>query len=157
MQGTLIGGRARISAISSQFISALLIACPLAEEDSAIEIEGELKSRPYVDVTLEMLREAGIVVRESDLDLGFLITGGQRFDLKRYTVPGHFSSSPYLLAAGALVDEHVTIQNLYRSAQGDISFPLEEGCKTPPRCQQFWKQSDHFVDRHDPRALLPTC
>ena len=120
VQGPLVGGRTRISgSISSQFISALLIACPLAEEDSTIEIEGELKSRPYVDVTLEVLREAGIEIRESDPDSGFLIKGGQRFDLKRYTVPGDFSSSSYLLAAGALVGEHVTIRNLYRSAQGD--------------------------------------
>ena len=120
VQGPLRGGRTRISgSISSQFISALLIACPLAEEDSTIEIEGELKSRPYVDVTLEVLREAGIVVRESDS--GFMIKGGQRFDLKRYTVPGDFSSSSYLLAAGALVGEHVTIRNLYRSAQGDCA------------------------------------
>ncbi|MEA1869553.1 MAG: 3-phosphoshikimate 1-carboxyvinyltransferase [Euryarchaeota archaeon] len=120
VQGPLVGGRTRISgSISSQFISALLIACPLAEEDSTIEIEGELKSRPYIDVTLEVLREAGIVVKESDL--GFLIKGGQTFDLMRYTVPGDFSSSSYLLAAGALVGEHVTIRNLYRSAQGDCA------------------------------------
>jgi len=118
VQGPLMGGRTRISgSISSQFISALLIACPLAEEDSTIEIEGELKSRPYVDVTLEVLREAGIEIRESDS--GFLVKGGQRFDLKRYAVPGDFSSSSYLLAAGVLVGEHVTIRNLYRSAQGD--------------------------------------
>jgi 3-phosphoshikimate 1-carboxyvinyltransferase len=118
VQGPLVGGSTRISgSISSQFISALLIACPLAEEDSTIEIEGELKSRPYVDVTLEVLCEAGIEIRESDS--GFLVKGGQRFDLKRYTVPGDFSSSSYLLAAGVLVGEHVTIRNLYRSAQGD--------------------------------------
>ncbi|HDN64902.1 MAG TPA: 3-phosphoshikimate 1-carboxyvinyltransferase, partial [Methanosarcinales archaeon] len=133
VQGPLRGGRTRISgSIRSQFISALLIACPLAENDSTIEIEGELKSRPYVDVTLEVLHEAGIEIRERDSDSGFLIKGGQRLDLARYTVPGDFSSSSYLLAAGALVGKHVTIRNLYRSAQGDsaiIPILAEMGAK----------------------------
>ena len=58
--------------ISSQFISALLITCPLAENSTTLSITGKLKSRPYVDVTLEMLELAGIkvheVVSEADLD-----------------------------------------------------------------------------------------
>ncbi len=122
VRGPLKGGSTRISgSISSQFISALLIACPLANEDSTILVEGELKSRPYVDVTLEVLREAGIVIDERDDSGGlrFVIKGNQTFDLKRYTVPGDFSSSSYLLAAGALAGDHVTVRNLYPSAQGD--------------------------------------
>ncbi len=122
VRGPLKGGSTRISgSISSQFISALLIACPLTNEDSTIAIEGELKSRPYVDVTLEVLREAGIVIDERDDSGGlrFVIEGNQRFDLRRYTVPGDFSSSSYLLAAGALSGDHVTIRNLYPSRQGD--------------------------------------
>ncbi len=120
VQGPLKGGRTRISgSISSQFISALLIACPLAENDSTIEIEGELKSRPYIDVTLEVLREAGITINERNGR--FLIKGNQIVDLKKYTVPGDFSSSSYLLAAGALVGDQVTIRNLYPSVQGDAA------------------------------------
>ncbi len=122
VRGPLKGGSTRISgSISSQFISALLIACPLANEDSTISVEGELKSRPYVDVTLEVLREAGIVIDERDDSgsLRFVIKGNQTFDLGRYTVPGDFSSSSYLLAAGALCGDHVTVRNLYPSAQGD--------------------------------------
>ena len=122
VRGPLKGGSTRISgSISSQFISALLIACPLANEDSTILVEGELKSRPYVDVTLEVLREAGIVIDERDDSSGlrFVIKGNQTFDLGRYTVPGDFSSSSYLLAAGALAGDHVTVRNLYPSRQGD--------------------------------------
>ena len=120
VQGPLKGGRTRISgSISSQFISALLIACPLAENDSTIEIEGELKSRPYIDVTLEVLREAGITINERNGR--FLIKGNQIVDLKKYTVPGDFSSSSYLLAAGALVGDQITIRNLYPSVQGDAA------------------------------------
>ena len=50
--------------MSSQFISALLLSCPLLEGDSKISIEGELKSKPYVDITLEVARKAGICIRE---------------------------------------------------------------------------------------------
>ena len=124
VRGPLKGGSTQISgSISSQFISALLIACPLANEDSTISVEGELKSRPYVDVTLEVLREAGIMIDERDDSSGlrFVIKGNQTFDLKRYTVPGDFSSSSYLLAAGALAGDHVTVRNLYPSAQGDCA------------------------------------
>ena len=122
--GPLTGGRTRISgSISSQFISALLIACPLAKEESVIAIEGELKSRPYVDVTIEVLHEAGIIIEERNDSEGlkFIIEGDQRFNLKKYTIPGDFSSSSYLLAAGALVGDNVTIRNLYPSAQGDAA------------------------------------
>ncbi|MCK5109771.1 MAG: 3-phosphoshikimate 1-carboxyvinyltransferase, partial [Methanosarcinales archaeon] len=124
VRGPLKGGSTQISgSISSQFISALLIACPLANKDSTISVEGELKSRPYVDVTLEVLREAGIMIDERDDSSGlrFVIKGNQTFDLKRYTVPGDFSSSSYLLAAGALAGDHVTVRNLYPSAQGDCA------------------------------------
>ena len=138
VRGPLRGGKTRIDgSISSQFTSAILIAAPLAEEDTVIAIEGVLKSRPYVDVTLDVLRSAGITIREDDS--GFTIESGQVYDLRKYTVPGDFSSSSYLLAAGALVgdratdpdgtgstgdagdtgDTGITIGNLYPSAQGD--------------------------------------
>lgn len=120
VKGPLKGGNTKISgSISSQFISALLIACPLAECDSMLSIDGELKSRPYIDVTIEVLREAGIAIDERET--GFLIEGNQAFDLRRYAVPGDFSSSSYLLAAGALAGDHVRIRNLYQSAQGDAA------------------------------------
>ena len=126
VRGPLKGGKTRINgSISSQFTSAILIAAPLAEEDTVIAIEGVLKSRPYVDVTLEVLRSAGITVREDDS--GFAIESGQVYRLRKYTVPGDFSSSSYLLAAGALVGDRaadqdgtgITVENLYPSAQGD--------------------------------------
>ena len=82
------------------FPSALHISCPLAEQDSEIEIKGELKSRPYAEITLEMLEEAGAVI-ETDFQR-FSLRGGQSYDLGGYTVPGDFSSASYLLAAAAV-------------------------------------------------------
>ncbi len=107
--------------ISSQFISALLITCPLAENSTTLSITGKLKSRPYVDVTLEMLELAGVKIHTDDSNgTRFIIPGKQRYDLKDYTIPGDFSSASYLLAAAALTDKsEVTVKNLFSSKQGD--------------------------------------
>ncbi len=107
--------------ISSQFISALLITCPLAENSTILSIKGKLKSRPYVDVTLEMLELAGVKIQTDDSNgTRFIIPGKQRYDFKDYTVPGDFSSASYLLAAAALTDgSEVTVKNLFPSRQGD--------------------------------------
>ncbi len=107
--------------ISSQFISALLITCPLAENSTTLSITGKLKSRPYVDVTLEMLELAGIKVHIDEINgTRFIIPGKQKYDFKDYTVPGDFSSASYLLAAAAMTNgSEITVKNLFPSKQGD--------------------------------------
>ncbi|MBC7086086.1 MAG: 3-phosphoshikimate 1-carboxyvinyltransferase [Methanomethylovorans sp.] len=121
VRGVLKGTNAEIDgSISSQFISALLIACPLAMEDTILSIKGELKSRPYVDITIEMLKEAGvnIYVDESN-GIKFIIPANQRYDLKDYTIPGDFSSASYLLASAAMLRSTIIVHNLFPSKQGD--------------------------------------
>ena len=107
--------------ISSQFISAILIACPLTENSTTLSIIGKLKSKPYVDITIEMLEMAGAKIsKDSNNGTRFIIPGKQKYDLKDYTIPGDFSSASYLLAAAALTDKSkVTVKNLYPSKQGD--------------------------------------
>jgi 3-phosphoshikimate 1-carboxyvinyltransferase len=122
VKGGLKGQNASIDgSISSQFISALLITCPLAENNTTLSITGKLKSRPYVDVTLEMLELAGVeVLIEDSNDTRFIIPGKQKYNLKDYTVPGDFSSASYLLAAAAMTkDSEITVKNLFPSKQGD--------------------------------------
>jgi 3-phosphoshikimate 1-carboxyvinyltransferase len=122
VKGGLKGQNASIDgSISSQFISALLITCPLAENNTTLSIKGKLKSRPYVDVTLEMLELAGAEVHiEDSNDTRFVIPGKQKYNLKDYTVPGDFSSASYLLAAAAMIKgSEVTVKNLFPSKQGD--------------------------------------
>lgn len=122
VKGGLKGQEVSIDgSISSQFISALLITCPLAEDSTILSIKGKLKSRPYVDVTLEMLELAGVKIHTDDSNgTKFIIQGKQRYDFKDYTVPGDFSSASYLLAAAAMVDgSEVTVKNLFPSKQGD--------------------------------------
>ncbi|MCK4735085.1 MAG: 3-phosphoshikimate 1-carboxyvinyltransferase, partial [Methanophagales archaeon] len=106
--------------ISSQFISALLIACPLAEKPSYIAATN-LSSVPYMRMTAEVLEQAGVKIpfSRSSNDYVFHVEGGKRYELRRFTVPGDFSSSSYLLAAAALTDSEVKISNLFPSAQGD--------------------------------------
>jgi 3-phosphoshikimate 1-carboxyvinyltransferase len=107
--------------ISSQFISALLIACPLTTQSTTLSIKGEMKSRPYVDVTIEIIEQAGaeILVEEGNT-IKFIIPANQKYNLKDYTVPGDFSSASYLLAAAAMTGSEVTVKNLFPSRQGDV-------------------------------------
>lgn len=122
VRGGLRGAKVDVSgSISSQFISALLIACPLAESNTTLSIIGKLKSRPYVDVTLEMLELAGIKIQtDNENGTKFIIPGKQKYDFKDYTIPGDFSSASYLLAAAAMTDgSEVTVKNLFPSKQGD--------------------------------------
>lgn len=123
VKGRLNGGKTTMDAsISSQFISALLIACPLAAKDSYI-LANNLSSVPYMRMTTEVLEQAGVEVSSSRLsgsnDYSFRIEGGRSYDLRRFMVPGDFSSSSYLLAAAAITDSELKVKNLFPSAQGD--------------------------------------
>jgi 3-phosphoshikimate 1-carboxyvinyltransferase len=122
VKGGLKGGEINIEgSISSQFISALLIACSLAENTTTLSIIGALKSKPYIDVTIEMLGLAGIKILTDDSNnTRFIIPGKQEYDFKEYTIPGDFSSASYLLAAAALTDgAELKVKNLFPSKQGD--------------------------------------
>ncbi len=127
--GTLEPGNIRIPGdISSQFITALLLALPRHPSKDAefrLELTSPLVSAPYVDITLEMLKRFEIKV-ESHLDKDmrgyFRIPTGQQYRPKDYTVPGDFSSIAFPLSAAVLAEGpvDVTIGNLdFDSAQGD--------------------------------------
>lgn len=119
VRGKMKGGKVTIDgSISSQFISALLIACPFAENETTIMVKGELKSRPYVNITIDMLKDAGAMIIVDERANSFTIPPNQKYDMRSYNVPGDFSSASYMMAAGALCGD-VTIQNLYPSEQGD--------------------------------------
>ncbi len=119
VRGKMRGGRVYIDgSISSQFISALLIACPFAQNETKVMIKGELKSRPYVNITIDMLRDAGAKIDANEGANSFTLPPEQEYNLKSYNVPGDFSSASYMMAAGALCGE-VTVKNLFPSEQGD--------------------------------------
>ena len=119
--GGLRGGEVEITgAISSQFISALLLASPYAKENVEITVTEELRSKPYIEITLELLDATGARIKRSRDLMEFKIPGGQVFKAIDFEVPGDFSSASFVLAAAALAGGTVRVSNLdIKSAQGD--------------------------------------
>jgi 3-phosphoshikimate 1-carboxyvinyltransferase len=122
--GGLTGGRAQLSgAISSQYLSALLFIGPLAPHGLEIEITGDLVSKPYVDLTLEVLSDFGISYYRQGHQF-FQLPGGQCYLPQNYVIEADASSASYFWAAAALTRGRVTITNLsLESSQGDAAFP----------------------------------
>ncbi len=131
IQGTgLQGGQVSIDgSVSSQFLTALLMAAPMAAQDSVITIIGELVSKPYIDITLKMMQSFGIAVENLDYQQ-FLIKGSQHYSSPgTFLVEGDASSASYFLAAAAIKGGKVRVNGIGRaSLQGDILFAevLEE-------------------------------
>jgi 3-phosphoshikimate 1-carboxyvinyltransferase len=116
--GRMTGGNTRIDGQSSQFVSALLLACPLADNDSLIEVTG-LRSRPYVDMTLGHMERCGVRVwgRETSR---FLELASKPYKQTNYTVPGDHSSAAFLRVAGEITSSEIEITGLDEGdSQGD--------------------------------------
>lgn len=119
----LWGGEVHVDGtVSSQFLTAFLMAAPLAAGDTRIRIKGELVSRPYIDITLHIMRQFGVVV-EHDNYAVFHIRGNQQYvSPGNFLVEGDASSASYFLAAGAIGGK-VRVTGIGRhSIQGDIRF-----------------------------------
>lgn len=108
--------------ISSQFLTALLMTAPLAESDLEIEIMGDLVSKPYIDITLAMMKDFGVNVENHHYQR-FLVKGNQRYVAPQsYLVEGDASSASYFLAAGA-IKGRVKVTGIGKnSIQGDRFF-----------------------------------
>ncbi len=107
--------------VSSQYLSALLMALPLAG-GGAIEVEGELISRPYVGITLRLMRRFGVGTRRRDWR-SFLVPGAPYVSPGEIAVEGDASSASYFLAAGAIGGGPVRVEGVgRRSVQGDVRF-----------------------------------
>jgi len=107
--------------VSSQFISGLLMTLPLLDGDSAINVTTELRSKPYIDLTLDVMERFGVSVEKEDgAYRKFNIKGNQKYKAADYTVEGDYSGAAFLLGAAALTDSDVTVENLFASSrQGD--------------------------------------
>jgi 3-phosphoshikimate 1-carboxyvinyltransferase len=107
---------------SSQFLSALLQVAPYARRDVTITVEGTLIARPYVDMTIGVMRAFGASV-ERDGYRSFHVPGGQRYGARTFAVEPDASSAHYFLAAAALTGGRVRVPGLSRrSLQGDVRF-----------------------------------
>ncbi len=109
--------------ISSQFLTAILMVAPLLTTDTHIEIEGELVSKPYIDITLDIMKRFGVTVQNNDYQ-SFVVKGNQIYQsVERYMVEGDASSASYFLAAGAIKGGEITVHGVGKlSVQGDKHF-----------------------------------
>lgn len=111
--------------VSSQFLTALLMAAPLMAQahEVRIEVVGELISKPYIEITLNLMRRFGVVVGRDGWQ-AFTVAAGQRYlspDIIH--VEGDASSASYFLAAGAIAGGPVRVEGVGRdSIQGDVRF-----------------------------------
>jgi len=105
--------------VSSQYVSSLLLACPLAKSDTNMNITTKLESMPYVKMTIDVQGSFGINIGHSKDMRSYHIASGQRYMPSKYIVEGDYSSAAFLLAAGALGGK-LRVTNLKKdSTQGD--------------------------------------
>ncbi len=102
LSGKLTSGEFSLDgSVSSQFLTGLLFALPILDGDSVIKIEGNLSSKGYIDITLDVLKSFGIEIENFDYKT-FTIKGNQKYIATNYTVEGDFSQAAFFLVAGAL-------------------------------------------------------
>jgi 3-phosphoshikimate 1-carboxyvinyltransferase len=108
--------------VSSQFLSSLLMALPLAGREASLEVQGELISRPYVEITLNVMQRFGVPVRRRGWQ-SFVVPRAAYVSPGRIYVEGDASSASYFLAAGAIGGGPVRVEGIGRgSIQGDVRF-----------------------------------
>ena len=128
------GGSVSVSGnISSQYLSGLLMAAPLATGDIEFKITGDLISQPYVHMTIAVMKSFGVTVEFDDALTHFTIRGDQRYSACDYDIEPDASAASYFFAAAAICGGTATVEGLSRnSLQGDVGFVdcLEKmGCK----------------------------
>jgi 3-phosphoshikimate 1-carboxyvinyltransferase len=110
VSGRIKGGTTTIECLSSQYLSSLLLATPLADGDSEINV-ALLNEPDYVQITLDWLDSQGIEYENQQL-ASFKIKGGQRYRAFDSTIPADFSSATFFLCAGAILNADITLTGL---------------------------------------------
>jgi 3-phosphoshikimate 1-carboxyvinyltransferase len=122
--GIVSGGKVTVRGdVSSQFLTGLLMALPLLHADTIVEMEGELISKPYIDITTRMMMRFGVAVHQNDWRR-FTVRAGDRYESPgEIYVEGDASSASYFLAAGVIGGGQVRIEGVgSESVQGDVRF-----------------------------------
>jgi 3-phosphoshikimate 1-carboxyvinyltransferase len=116
--GKLTGGTFLLSGdVSSQFITGLLFALPILNEDSIIQLSSPLQSKPYVDLTIAAQKEFCVEIQE--IENGYFIKGNQSYRPAKTTIQPDFSQAAFFLVANA-IGSNVTLKNLPETTlQGD--------------------------------------
>ena len=109
--------------VSSQFLTALLMAAPLTGRETVIDVVGELISKPYIEITLALMQRFGVTVQRAGWQR-FIVPSGARYRSPgTIHVEGDASSASYFLAAGAIGGGPLRVEGVGRdSIQGDVRF-----------------------------------
>ena len=166
--GGIRGGRTSMPGdISSQFVSGLMFACPLAKADTQLTLTTELESMSYVLMTEDVLAKHEVEITISENFSHVKIPSKQTYTPYSGTVPGDFSSAAFLLAAGAITSSELYVKNLdYGSVQGDkailrILQQMQVNCKVGKDRIQITSNSTPLkpikLDVRDIPDLVPVC
>ena len=119
--GGIEGGKTVLRGdISSQFISGLLFACPMARRDTEIIVTTPMESKSYIQMTEEVLCKHNVEVSISEDFRRLQIPCNQKYNPCNHAVPGDFSSAAYILAAAAITSSKIKVANLdFNTKQGD--------------------------------------
>ncbi|MDP6735157.1 MAG: 3-phosphoshikimate 1-carboxyvinyltransferase [Nitrospinaceae bacterium] len=131
--GSVDGGNVDLAGNkSSQYLTSILLSAPCFKKDTTIRIVGDLTSKSYADITLDIMRAFGVTV-ENENYTQFRISAGQAYTARNYPVEGDWSSASYFLAMAAVTEGSVVLTGLNpNSVQGDAGFlnVLEQmGCE----------------------------
>jgi 3-phosphoshikimate 1-carboxyvinyltransferase len=139
LRGPIRGGRIQIACPTSQYLTSLLISCPLAKGDTQITVI-ELNEQPYVEITLDWLDRQAIRYSNSNFK-EFRLPGGQRYRSFEREIPADFSSATFFLCAAAITGCSLTLRGLDRNdSQGDrevVNILEEMGCRIESRGQSI--------------------
>ncbi|MEP6896181.1 MAG: 3-phosphoshikimate 1-carboxyvinyltransferase [Chloroflexota bacterium] len=138
----LSGGKTKIAGnISSQFLSALLMVAPYAQAPIEIELTTDLNSKPYVDMTIAIMKDFGVEIERHDYS-NFTVRSASYLPLTTYHIESDASAAAYFFAAPAICGGTVRVENISRnSKQGDIAFLdvlNQMGCEI--------KEGDNFIE-----------
>ena len=131
--GDVQGGSVSIDcSLSSQFLSSLLLAAPRLRKGMDINVVGKTVSKPYIDMTIEILNRFGIQVERTAYKR-FQVAGGQQFNPGHYTVEADGSNASYFWAIGAITGRRITVEGIHAgSLQGDLGIVTlfeQMGCR----------------------------
>ncbi|MDO5851482.1 MAG: 3-phosphoshikimate 1-carboxyvinyltransferase [Methanobacteriaceae archaeon] len=124
IKGGLSGGQTNIKGdVSSQFISSIIMAAPYAKTPVTLNVNGTFISKPYVNMTLDIIRKFNIKYEYDTTnkpEYSSYYIEPQKYESTEYTIEGDYSSASYILAAATVLPSKITIRNLYKkSIQGD--------------------------------------
>ena len=121
--GNVSGGKVRLAGNkSSQYLTSILLSSPYFTGDTTVRIEGDLTSKSYADITLDIMKAFGVHVENENYQC-FRVSAGQHYLAQNYRVEGDWSSASYFLAAAAVTGGEISLTNMNPdSVQGDAKF-----------------------------------